>query len=169
MSKEKKKSHPMPTPARIGEEKYKPSYCRKLWEYFMNYDGKGIPQMSEFARSIPVTVKTLRNWRNNHEDFSVVYEACMDYQAELLNNGGLTGTMNPRMVQFILSANHKVREYTRINAEEKQGEMEMTSADRKLMQVIEDRLKYGHVEERPTVADMLNEGAIPAEETDGTE
>lgn len=168
-TKDKRDLPPMPRPARVGENKYKPIYCRKLWEYFMTYDGKGIPQMSEFARTIPVTVKTLRNWRNIYEEFALVYEACMDYQAELLTNGGLTGAMNPRMVQFELSANHKRREYTRIAAEEKQGDVEMTEADRRLMQMVEDRLKVGYTEMRPEGTDMLNEGAIPAEEeTDGT-
>ena len=163
MQEEKKNIPPMPKIAKVGEDKYKPIYCQKLWKYFMTYDGKGIPQMSEFARSIPVTVKTLRNWRTVHEEFAIVYEACMDYQAELLTNGGLTGSMNPRMVQFELSANHKRREYTRINAEDKQGDVEMSEADRKLMQMVEERLRTGYTETRPEGTDMLNEGAIPAE------
>lgn len=159
----KKKIPPMP---KVGESKYEPKYCRKLWEYFMTYEGPGIPQMSEFARSIPVALKTVRNWRNAHEDFGVVYQACMDYQQELLNNGGLTGTLNPRMVQFVLSANHKVREYTRINAEDKGSDMEMSSADRNLMLAIEQRLMRGAEDAPLTVGDMLNEGAVPADELD---
>jgi hypothetical protein len=159
----------IPAMPRLGESKYKPSYCEKLWRYFMEYNDRGIPQKSQFARQIRVDEKTLRNWRNTHEDFAVVYEACMDYQRELLNNGGLTGTLNPRMVQFVLSANHKVREYTRIKVEDKAVDVEMSAADRNLMLAIEQRLLRGGHEELAAPEDMLNEGAIPQEEaTDGT-
>lgn len=161
-----KKAPPMP---RLGETKYKPSYCRELWDYFMTYNERGIPQMSQFARQIRVDEKTLRNWRNTHEDFAVVYGACMDYQRELLNNGGLTGTLNPRMVQFVLSANHKVREYTRIKTEDKAQDMEMSAADRNLMLAIEQRLLRGGHEELMPPDDMLNEGAVPqGEDVDET-
>lgn len=160
----------IPAMPRLGETKYKPSYCDKLWRYFMEYNERGIPQMSQFARQIRVDEKTLRNWRNTYEDFARVYEACMDYQREILNNGGLTGTLNPRMVQFVLSANHKVREYTRINADDKGArEVEMSSADRNLLLAIEQRFMRGGIDEAEAPDDMLNEGSVPyGEGDDGT-
>ena len=157
----------IPAMPRLGETKYKPSYCEKLWRYFMEYNDRGIPQMSQFARQIRVDEKTLRNWRNTYEDFARVYEACMDYQREILNNGGLTGTLNPRMVQFVLSANHKVREYTRINVDDKGArEVEMSTDDRNLMLAIEQRLLRGGCDEAEAPDDMLNEGSVPYEEGD---
>lgn len=160
----KKKIPPRPRGGRKSE--YRSVYCQELWKYFMSYEGRGIPQMSEFARQIGVDVRTLRNWRLMHEDFDDIYEICMDYQQELLNNGGLTAMMNPRMVQFLLSSNHKVREYTRIKAEERREEVEMSSADRQLMLAIEDRLMRGPIEEPSVPEDMMNEGAIPPEDAD---
>ena len=159
----------IPRMPKVGETKYERRYCRRLWEYFMTYEGAGIPQMSQFARQIGVDEKTLRNWRNAYEEFGVVYQACMDYQRELLNNGGLTGQLNPRMVQFCLSANHKVREYTRINAEDKGVDVEMSSADRNLMLAIEQRLMRGGEKTPVSLGDVLNEGAVPAEELEDDE
>lgn len=156
-------------PRAVGVSKYEPRYCRRLWEYFLTYEDKGIPQMTAFAREIGVDIKTLRNWRNEHEDFAAVYGACMDIQQEILTNGGLTGELNPRMVQFVLSANHKVREYARLKAEDKTVDVEMTSEDRRLMQVVEQRLVHGREEAPVECGDMLNVGAVPAEEEDGEE
>ena len=46
--------------------KYKARYCRDIVVYFENFAGKGIPQLSKFARSIGVTLRTLENWMDKY-------------------------------------------------------------------------------------------------------
>lgn len=88
--------------------KYEPVYIENMRRYFFEYDKdpdkKGIPQMSEFARKIGVTVRTLENWAKKYKLFGEAYEECMDKQQEILINGGLAGGFNPKIVQFLLEA-----------------------------------------------------------------
>ena len=92
----------------LKNNKYQPTYVEGIRRYFFEYDldpeKKGIPQMSEFARKVGVTVRTLENWAKKHKAFGVAYEECLDKQQELLINGGLAGGFNPKIVQFLLEA-----------------------------------------------------------------
>ena len=90
----------------IKNNKYQPTYVEGIKRYFFDYeldpDQKGIPQMSEYARKIGVTVRTLENWAKKHKAFGVAYELCLEKQQELLINGGLTGRFTPRFAQFLI-------------------------------------------------------------------
>lgn len=91
-----------------NKTKYQPVYIEEMRRYFFEYDldetKKGIPQLSEYARRIGVTVRTLENWAKKHKAFGEAYEECLDKQQELLINGGLAGGFNPKIVQFLLEA-----------------------------------------------------------------
>ena len=92
----------------LKNNKYQPTYVEGIRRYFFDYeldeDNKGIPQMSAYARKLGVTVRTLENWAKKHKAFGEAYEACLDKQQELLINGGLVGSFNPKIVQFLLEA-----------------------------------------------------------------
>ena len=95
----------------LKNNKYQPTYVEGLRRYFFEYDldpnNKGIPQMAEFAGKIGVTVRTLENWAKKHKDFGQTYEMCLDRQEMLVVNGGLSGKLNPRLVQFLLEVRAK--------------------------------------------------------------
>ena len=72
----------------LKNNKYQPTYVEGIRRYFFDYeldeDNKGIPQMSAYARKLGVTVRTLENWAKKHKAFGEAYEACLDKQQELL-------------------------------------------------------------------------------------
>lgn len=88
--------------------KYQSVYIEGMRRYFFEYEldekKKGIPQFSEFARSIGVTLRTLENWAKKKKAFGDAYEECRDKQQEMLINGGLAGQFNPKIVTFLMEA-----------------------------------------------------------------
>lgn len=88
--------------------KYQSVYIDGMRRYFFEYEldvkKKGIPQFSEFARSIGVTLRTLENWAKKKKAFGEAYEECRDKQQEMLINGGLAGQFNPKIVTFLMEA-----------------------------------------------------------------
>lgn len=166
--KEKKKRVKLPKTGNAS--KFDPKYTRDLWKYYTEYDGEGIPQMSEFARRIGVTLRTLENWTAMDDEFADVYEECMAIQREMLINGSLTEKYNSRTAMFLLSANHRMREYTRIKSEQKdEGGGGLSASDRRLLAAMEERLSSPPREKVVFTGEIVNEGAYPAEEVSGNE
>ena len=88
--------------------KYQSVYIEGMRRYFFEYENderkKGIPQFSEYARKIGVTLRTLENWAKKKKAFGEAYEECRDKQQEMLINGGLAGQFNPKIVTFLMEA-----------------------------------------------------------------
>ena len=88
--------------------KYQSVYIESMRRYFFEYEldekKRGIPQFSEFARTIDVTLRTLENWAKKYKAFGEAYEECRDKQQEMLINGGLAGQFNPKIVTFLMEA-----------------------------------------------------------------
>lgn len=88
--------------------KYQPTYIEGMRRYFFEYEKdetkKGIPQFSEYARKIGVTLRTLENWAKKKKAFGEAYDECRDKQQEMLINGGLAGQFNPKIVTFLMEA-----------------------------------------------------------------
>lgn len=88
--------------------KYQSVYIESMRRYFFEYEldekKRGIPQFSEFARKIGVTLRTLENWAQKKKAFGEAYEECRDKQMEMLINGGLAGQFNPKIVTFLMEA-----------------------------------------------------------------
>ena len=96
--------------------KYKPEYCKAILDFFDTelYDttietyyykngesketekrvAKPLPFLSAFARSINVCRDTIREWRDQHPEFSVAYKTAKEMQKEMLINCGLLGLYN---------------------------------------------------------------------------
>lgn len=89
-------------------KKYQSVYIEGMRRYFFEYEldekKRGIPQFSEFARQIGVTLRTLENWAKKNKSFGEAYEECRDKQQEMLINGGLAGQFNPKIVTFLMDA-----------------------------------------------------------------
>lgn len=100
---EKKTKDPKPR-----NTKYQSVYIEGMRRYFFEYEHdekkRGIPQFSEFARQIGVTLRTLENWAKKKKAFGEAYEECRDKQQEMLINGGLAGQFNPKIVTFLMEA-----------------------------------------------------------------
>jgi hypothetical protein len=146
---------------------YKPVYCQKMIDYFRDYveeERGGIPEFIEFALEIGVSDETLRNWRDKYEAFGKAYKLCKAIQKWYLQKTGLSGKNNPRMTQFLLSANFKVSEYSRRKPEEKESEEGLSTGDIELLRRLEDRLKSGETGGRPTFNAGEEYGSVPYEE-----
>lgn len=100
---EKKTKDPKPQ-----NTKYQSVYIEEMRRYFFEYElddkKRGIPQFSEFARQIGVTLRTLENWAKKKKAFGEAYEECRDKQQEMLINGGLAGQFNSKIVTFLMEA-----------------------------------------------------------------
>lgn len=109
--------------------KYKPEFARLILEFFGKepYTDVDVPQpsglvkrqrmatdppmLSDFARSIGVSVKSLNRWavdinvetgNPKHPEFVEAYARAREMQESLLARAGLLGLYDPRVVQFAL-------------------------------------------------------------------
>lgn len=149
---------------------YKRSYCQQMVDYFRDYVEKelrGIPEFIEFALTIGVSDETLRNWRDKYEEFGEAYKLCKSIQRWYLQQTGLSGKNNPRMTQFLLSANFKVAETARRKPEEEKRDEGLSEGDIELLQRLENRLKNREVGGRPDFGGNEIFGAVPYEGDDG--
>lgn len=166
-----RKSKPERKKIKLGApSEYKPVYCQKMINYFRDFvdEGrKGVPEFIEFALMIGVSDDTLRNWRDGHEAFAEAYSICKSIQRWYLQQTGLSGKNNPRMTQFLLSANFKVSEYSRRRPEEEKHEEGLTEGDIELLKHLEERLKSGNVGGRSEFGEGAVFGELPYNDDGG--
>jgi hypothetical protein len=77
-----------------------------------------LPFREEIAMQLGINVNTLKNWGIKHPKFLATMEALDTKQKLSLVRNGLMNVFNARFAQFLLSANHNMKE-TRV--EEKSG------------------------------------------------
>ena len=105
-------------------DKYKKKYAKALLEYFSkppsrveyvkHYDSQGnlkreepvlmgadYPTLEGFAASLSVTVRTLENWCESHEEFREAYERAKELQKNVLVVNSLGGQYNGNFAKFI--------------------------------------------------------------------
>lgn len=77
-----------------------------------------IPSRDGWAISKGLSPSTVDKWidENKYPRFTDSWEKCKKIGKILLENGGLTGTLNQSIVRLLLSANHGVTEKTAVDA-----------------------------------------------------
>ena len=167
----KKKSETTRKKIKLGApSEYKPEYCQKMINYFRDFvdEGRrGMPEFIEFALMIGVSDATLRNWRDNHKSFAEAYSICKSIQCWYLQQMGLSGKNNPRMTQFLLSANFKVAEYSRRKPEDEKIEEGLNDGDIELLRRLEERLKNPSAGARLDFGENAVFGEIPYGDNEG--
>lgn len=151
---------------------YKKKYCQEMIDYFLTHveaNKSGIPEFLEFALKIGVTARTLRNWKDAHEEFREAYAFCNEIQEWYLENTGLSGKNNPRMTQFLLSVKHKHSEYARRKPNEERAETGLSDGDRQLLTRIEERFLSGGNTERPKFDEATAFGEFPYEDEEAVD
>jgi hypothetical protein len=106
-----------------SSSKYKKQYCEQIIEFFsrepykeveVKHYGKDgrvcktemkrvandLPYLSEFARHLGVSVRTLERWAKVHPEFSGAYQRAKELQKEFLITNGLLGLYNPTFAIF---------------------------------------------------------------------
>lgn len=89
--------------------KYKKDLPRRMYTYFVSYDGAGVPSFSKFARSIGVTLHDLTLMRA-HPKFDEAYLECNEIRRDYLIDQALAKRYDSSFTRFLLSAEYGMGE-----------------------------------------------------------
>ena len=78
---------------------------RRIYTFFKDYDGPGVPSFSKFARSINVTTYDVERYRR-HGEFDRAYRECSEIRRDYLIDNGLTKRYDSSFVKFLLNAEY---------------------------------------------------------------
>lgn len=102
-----------------NKTKYRRKYAQMLIDYFTKYLDmrelqseaekgqkkkklpEGYPTFTKFARSLGVTARTLRNWRDENPEFAEAMEFASEMQDDILDERGLIGVYDGRTAMKI--------------------------------------------------------------------
>ena len=87
------------------QSKYTKDLPRKLYTFFLNYDGPGVPSFSKFARSIGVTLADIERYRRRGE-FERAYQECSEIRRDYLIDNGLVKRFDSSFTKFLLSTEY---------------------------------------------------------------
>lgn len=73
-----------------------------------------LPTLEGLAFFLRVHKDTIQEWKNKHEEFSVLIGDLLAKQAQSLINNGLSGTYNPTIAKVLL-AKHGYKESTEVD------------------------------------------------------
>ena len=83
--------------------KYTSDIPRRLYTFFLNYDGPGVPSFSKFARSIGATLSDVERFREKSE-FERAYQECSEIRRDYLIDNGLVKRFDSSFTKFLLNA-----------------------------------------------------------------
>ena len=102
-----------------NHSKYTNDLPRRLYTFFLSYDGPGVPSFSKFARSIGATTSDVERYRR-HGEFERAYQECSEIRREYLIDNGLVKRFDSSFTKFLLSS-----EYAMGDTDGTDGEKEM--------------------------------------------
>ena len=85
--------------------KYTNDLPRRIYTFFLNYDGPGAPSYSKFARSIGVTLGDVESYRR-HKEFDRAYRECSEIRRDYLIDNGLVKRFDSSFVKFLLTSEY---------------------------------------------------------------
>ena len=85
--------------------KYSRDLPRKLYTFFLNYDGPGVPSYSKFARSIGTTLQEIEAFRG-HGEFERAYQECSEIRRDYLIDNGLVKRFDSSFTKFLLTSEY---------------------------------------------------------------
>ena len=97
---------------------------RRLYSFFKDYDGTGVPSFSKFARSINVTLCDIERYRK-HGEFDRAYRECSEIRRDYLIDNGLIKRYDSSFTKFLL------------NAEYGMGDARVTNDDKEITVTVE--------------------------------
>ena len=92
-----------------NHSKYTSDLPRRIYTYFLNFDGPGAPSLAKFARSIGVTVSDLEEYRK-HKEFERAYQECSEIRRDYLIDNGLVKRFDSSFTRFILNSEYAMGE-----------------------------------------------------------
>ena len=88
--------------------RYTSDLPRRLYPFFLSYDGPGAPSFQKFARSIGATLSDVERYREKSE-FERAYQECSEIRRDYLIDGALGKRLDPSTVKYLLSAEFRRR------------------------------------------------------------
>ena len=85
--------------------KYTNDLPRRIYTFFLNYDGPGVPSFSKFARSIGATLADVEGYRK-HARFESAYRECSEIRRDYLIDNGLVKRFDSSFVKFLLTSEY---------------------------------------------------------------
>ncbi len=87
----------------MASVKYSKDLCRRLYLFFISYDGEGAPSMVKFAASVGATTEQIERFRL-HKEFDRAYRECCEIRRDYLEDRALSRRFDPTFVKFLLSS-----------------------------------------------------------------
>ena len=83
--------------------KYTSDLPRRIYTFFLNYDGPGLPSLSKFARSIGVTLEDIERYKR-HSEFAKACRECSEIRRDYLIDNGLVKRFDSSFTKFLLTS-----------------------------------------------------------------
>ncbi len=85
--------------------RYTSDLPRRLYTFFLNYDGPGAPSFQKFARSIGATLSDVERLREKSE-FERAYQDCSEIRRDYLIDNGLVKRFDSSFTKFLLTSEY---------------------------------------------------------------
>ena len=85
--------------------KYTKDLPRRIYTFFLNFDGPGAPSFSKFARSIGATLDDLEGFKR-HGEFARAYQECSEIRRDYLIDNGLVKRFDSSFTKFLLTSEY---------------------------------------------------------------
>ena len=89
--------------------RYTSDLPRRLYTFFLGYDGPGAPSFSKFARSIGATLSDIERFRDKGE-FERAYQECSEIRRDYLIDNGLVKRFDSSFTKFLLNSEYGMGE-----------------------------------------------------------
>ena len=86
-----------------NHSKYTSDLPRRLYTFFLSFDGPGVPSFSKFARSIGATLSDIERFRSKSE-FERAYQECSEIRRDYLIDNGLVKRFDSSFTKFLLNS-----------------------------------------------------------------
>lgn len=110
--------------SRAIKDTFKHEYCQGIVDFYLAkldlqahpVSDNGIrltvapPHLSQYARSIGVSTKSLRDWGEMFPEFLAALNLANDIHLEMLSDGALLGDYNPKIAKLLMDYRHGIRE-----------------------------------------------------------
>ena len=83
--------------------RYTKDLPRRIYTYFLGFEGPGAPSFSKFARSIGATLGDIERFRG-HGEFDRAYRECSEIRRDYLIDNGLVKRFDSSFTKFLLNA-----------------------------------------------------------------
>ena len=88
-----------------NHSKYTSDLPRRIYTFFLSFDGPGVPSFSKFARSIGVTLSDIERFRR-HGEFERAYRECSEIRRDYLIDNGLVKRYDSSLTKFLLNSEY---------------------------------------------------------------